>query len=107
MTPLGSGWIMGAHRWPLAVLALTGLLQGCLTSPKQTVLNLDTTDRKWTSKTCVEARQEAAQYKDHTAARLALGVGGNLIVPFAGTGAVSTAPSGAAHAAAPRAQHQP
>src|SRR5207249_3722178 len=62
-------------------------LQGCATTPKQTVLNLDTTDRKWASRRCVEARKEAARYNDHTRTKLALGVGGNLVVPFAGTGA--------------------
>jgi hypothetical protein len=58
---------------------------GCVTTPKQTVLNLDTTDRKWTSRKCVAARKEAAEYNDHANARMGVAVAGNLVVPFAGT----------------------
>lgn len=78
---------MAALRLIVIALALAGSLQACASSPKQTVLNLDTTDRKWTSKRCVAARQEAARYNDHTRAKIALGMGGNMVVPFAGTGA--------------------
>ncbi len=63
------------------------LASGCATSPKRTVLNLDTTDPKWTSRRCVAARKEAFEYNEHVRAKLVLGTAGNLVVPFAGTGA--------------------
>lgn len=68
-----------------AVAALAVTLCGCVTSPKQTVLNLDTTDRKWTSRSCVAARKQVARYDDQAAARGVVGVVGNLIAPLAGT----------------------
>ncbi len=78
---------MAVFRLAVVGMLLASCLAGCATTPKQTVLSLDTTDRKWSSRRCVEARKEAADYKDYTRAKLALGVGGNLLVPFAGTGA--------------------
>ena len=73
----------------LTAAALVAPLAGCVTSPKQTVLNLDTTDRKWSSRKCIQARKEAAQFNEHTRQRLAVGIGGNLLVPFAGAGAAT------------------
>jgi hypothetical protein len=64
--------------------ALVGL-SGCVSSPKQTVLNLDTTDPRWTSRACVVARKAVARYDDHPVARGVLGTLGNLAVPFAGS----------------------
>lgn len=58
---------------------------GCVTNPKKTVLNLDTTDPKWVSKKCVAARKAVYEYDDHGNTRMVLGVAGNLVVPFAGT----------------------
>ena len=60
-------------------------LGACVSSPKETVLNLDTTDPKWTSRKCVAARKDVARYNDGAAARGVLGVAGNLVAPFAGT----------------------
>jgi hypothetical protein len=73
-------------RRNLALLCLAGLaLSGCVSSPKETVLNLDTTDPRWTSKACVAARKEAARYNDHSVSRGVVGAVGNFAAPFAGT----------------------
>jgi hypothetical protein len=61
------------------------LLSGCATSPKQTVLDLDTTDRKWTSSRCVAARKAVARYDERRVTRKVVGVVGNMVAPFAGT----------------------
>jgi hypothetical protein len=67
-----------------AVMAMTA--GGCASNnPKKTVLNLDTTDPKWTSRKCVQARRAVYEYDDHGNMRLAVGIAGNLVVPFAGT----------------------
>ena len=62
-------------------------LGGCVSSPKQTVLNLDTTDRKWTSSKCVAARKAVARYDDQETTRGVVGLVGNIVAPFAGTAA--------------------
>ncbi|HSV02616.1 MAG TPA: hypothetical protein VLI41_05365 [Phenylobacterium sp.] len=63
-------------------------LGGCVSSPKQTVLSLDTTDPRWTSHRCVAARKEVARYNDHELARTAVGLGvGVAATPLAGAGA--------------------
>ena len=69
----------------MALLALASA--GCATNPKQTVMNLDTTDRKWASRRCIAARREVFRFNDHYRMKVLVGVAGNLIVPFAGTGA--------------------
>jgi hypothetical protein len=71
------------------VLALIALISaaGCATDPKQTVMNLDTTDRKWTSRECVSARKAVYEFNDHHNLGTAVSAVGNLLVPFAGTGA--------------------
>ncbi len=69
------------------VLGLSLVASACATSPKRTVLDLDTTDPKWTSRRCVEARREVARWNDHFTQKLVLGTAGNLVFPFAGTGA--------------------
>lgn len=70
----------------LLVLVGAGLvLGGCVTSPKETVLALDTTDRKWTSKRCIAARKEAARFDENKDGHTVIKMVGNLIVPFAGT----------------------
>ena len=75
-------------KFKAALLLGMGLLaSGCVTSPKKTVLDLDTTDPRWTSRRCVEARRQAYEFNEHTRAKLVLGTAGNLVVPFAGTGA--------------------
>jgi hypothetical protein len=71
-----------------ALLILAGaalVLGGCVTSPRETVLALDTTDRKWTSKRCVAARKEVARFDENKEGHAVIKVVGNLIVPFAGT----------------------
>lgn len=60
-------------------------LSACATSPKETVLSLDTTDRKWTSKRCVAARKEVAKFDENKEGHVVIKVVGNLLVPFAGT----------------------
>lgn len=70
------------------VLALAGvgvLSSGCVASPKETVLNLDTTDRKWTGARCVSARKAVARYDEQKLTRGVVGVVGNLIAPMVGT----------------------
>lgn len=68
------------------VLAGAALALGaCVTSPKETVLSLDTTDRKWTSKRCIAARNEAARFDEHKDGHAVIKIVGNLIVPFAGS----------------------
>ena len=72
-------------RQALVVGAAAMMLASCVSSPKETVLNLDTTDAKWTSKRCVAARKEVARYDDKAAARGVVGLLGNIAAPFAGT----------------------
>lgn len=70
----------------LFVLAgVTLVLGACATSPRETVLSLDSTDRKWSSKRCVAARKEAARFDEHKDGHAVIKVVGNLIVPFAGS----------------------
>jgi hypothetical protein len=75
------------RRNALLAGALAMALGACVSSPKETVLNLDTTDRKWTSKRCVAARKAAARYDDRARERGILGFVGNIAAPFAGTAA--------------------
>lgn len=70
-----------------AALALSVALAGCAASPKQTVLDLDTTDRKWTSRKCVAARKAVHQFDERRMTRGVVKVVGNMVAPFAGTGA--------------------
>ena len=60
------------------------LAAACQSNPKVTVLNLDTTDRKWTSRACVQHRKAAADYNDGERARAVVGFA-DYAVPFAGT----------------------
>ena len=64
------------------------LASACQTNPKQTVLNLDTTDRKWNSQRCVAARKAVYRYNDGERMRAAAGLA-NYVTPYVGT-AVST-----------------
>lgn len=70
----------------LALVALAGAA-GCATNPKQTVMHLDTTDPKWTSNQCVAARKAVYDFNDHHNLGTVVSVIGNIVVPFAGTGA--------------------
>lgn len=66
-------------------------LAACQTTPKQTVLDLDTTDSKWLSAECVAARKAAHDYNDKPLVRAAAGVAGTVAAgPIAGA-AASTA----------------
>lgn len=69
----------------VGALALLATTSGCVTNPKKTVLNLDTTDPKWTSRKCVAARKAVYEYNDHSTTRAVVGIAGNLVAPFAGT----------------------
>lgn len=90
----------------LAVICVLGVLtSACVNSPKQTVLDLDTTDPRWTSKPCVAARKAVARYDDQTVARGVVGVVGNLVAPFAGT-ATSLAMSAARDDTRAKLNHQ-
>ncbi len=70
-------------------VAVAGLLvAACETTPKQTVLDLDTTDSRWASRECVAARKAVAQYKDKGGVRTAAGVAGLAAgMPVAGAAA--------------------
>ena len=67
-----------------AVVGLLALVGACQTNPKLTVLNLDTTDPKWTSRQCVQHRKAVADYDDGERVRGVLGFA-DYAVPFAGT----------------------
>jgi len=68
---------------PIVLACLT--LAACQSNPKQTVLNLDTTDPRWTSSECVAARKDAADYNDREGVRTASAVAGLVAgVPAAG-----------------------
>ena len=60
------------------------LAAACQSNPKQTVLNLDTTDRKWNSRACVQHRKAVADYNDGERARAVVGFA-DYAVPFVGT----------------------
>jgi hypothetical protein len=66
------------------LLGCAMLMAGCQTNPKQTVLELDTTDKRWTSRQCVLARKAAADYDDGQRARGVVGLA-DYVAPFAGT----------------------
>lgn len=57
-----------------AAFALT--LSACQTAPRETVLNLDTTDPRWTSPDCVAARKAVHGYNDKGLMRSAAGIAG-------------------------------
>ncbi len=66
------------------LIAVLVLAAGCQSNPKQTVLNLDTTDRKWASRDCVRHRKAAADYNDGERTRALVGFA-DYAVPFVGT----------------------
>ena len=68
------------------VIALALLAAACQANPKETVLNLDTTDRKWNSRACIQHRKAAADYNDGTKTRSVLGLA-NFAAPYVGTAA--------------------
>ena len=70
------------------MLAVAATLGACQTNPKQTVLNLDTTDRAWLSRDCVRARKAVYAYNDGERLRAGAGLA-NYVAPYVGT-AVST-----------------
>ncbi len=66
------------------MVAVLLLAAGCQSNPKQTVLNLDTTDRRWSSRDCIRHRKAAADYNDGERTRALVGFA-DYAVPFAGT----------------------
>jgi hypothetical protein len=72
---------------PAAAVALL-LLAACQSNPKAVVLNLDTTDPKWTSRKCIAHRKAAADYNDGERARAVVGLA-DFAAPFVGTAASS------------------
>lgn len=69
------------------LLCLLMTLAGCAEHPRETILQIDPDSRRYRSRACRDARAEALRYEDHVLARTAVGVAGNLLVPFAGTAA--------------------
>ena len=69
------------------VLAAAAMLAACATSPRTALAELDRKDPAYRSGKCVAARKAAARFAEHKEGRAAIGVVGNLIVPFAGTAA--------------------
>jgi hypothetical protein len=65
-------------------MGLLVLLAACQANPKQTVLNLDTTDPRWSSKACVQHRKAVADYNDGERTRNVVGFA-DYAVPFVGT----------------------
>jgi hypothetical protein len=87
LSALGAELLEASMRAILVLSCLALTLGACATpsSPKETVLGLDTTDRKWTSKRCVAARKEAARFDEHKDGHAVIKIVGNLVVPFAGS----------------------
>lgn len=75
-------------RGVVLLIATAVLAAGCQTNPKRTVLNLDTTDRRWSSKACVAARKAVYEYNDGEVTRGAVGMANN-VTPFVGTAAAA------------------
>ena len=67
-----------------ALIAVLLLAAACQSNPKQTVLNLDTTDPKWVSRKCVAHRKAAADYNDGERLRGVVGLA-DYAAPLAGT----------------------
>ena len=76
-------------RAPLPGLALCLILAGCVTpeAPKKTLAGLDVQDPLYATAGCEQARAAAGDYKEHPILRTAMGIGGNVVAPFAGTAA--------------------
>lgn len=79
----------------LAIAASALSLAACQTAPKQTVLDLDTTDPLWPTENCVAARKAAHQYNDKPLVRAAAGVAGTAAAgPIAGAAATTALSAG-------------
>lgn len=80
---------MKREGFVLGAMALAALLAGagCATNPKTTVANLDSTDRRWNTHQCIAARKAIYEFNDHHNLHTAMGVAGNLVIPFAGAAA--------------------
>ncbi|MFT4253048.1 MAG: hypothetical protein QM608_11235 [Caulobacter sp.] len=65
------------------------VLSACASNPapRDTVARLDPSQPRYDSAQCRRARAEAEQYNDHRIVRAVVGVGGNVVVPFAGAAA--------------------
>jgi hypothetical protein len=73
---------------PAALLGVMLLAAACQSNPKQTVLNLDTTDPKWMSRKCIAHRKAAADYNDGERTRAVVGLA-DYAAPLVGTAASS------------------
>ena len=82
-----AGELMKRAAMTVGMLVVLASAAGCVTNPKKTVLNLDTTDPKWISRECVAVRKQIARYHDGDTARAIVGFAGNYAAPYAGTGA--------------------
>jgi len=69
------------------LLCLLMALAACAEHPRETVLQIDPDSRRYRTRACREARAAALEYNDMALARTAVGVAGNLLVPFVGTAA--------------------
>lgn len=76
-------------RPPIPSLALLLVLSACASNPapKDTIAKLDKRQPAYDSPECQRARAEAEQYNEHRIVRAVVGVGGNVVVPFAGAAA--------------------
>ncbi|AYV49187.1 hypothetical protein CFHF_12750 [Caulobacter flavus] len=65
------------------------VLSACAThpAPRDTVAKLDASNPRYESAKCRKARAEAEQYNEHRIVRAVVGVGGNVVMPFAGAAA--------------------
>ena len=74
-------------RRALFVVGAGLVVCGCVSSPKETVLNLDSTDPRWRSEACVKARRDVFAYDDQKTSRQVVRTAGNLAFPGAGAAA--------------------
>ncbi len=84
---------------PIMIGAILALSSTCLVAapmaqagepPVKTVAKLDAKDPKYDTQACKAAREKAIDYEEPGLMKKVIGVGGNALVPFAGT-AASTA----------------
>ena len=78
------------RRAPI-LLCLLAAVAACAEHPREAVLQIDPDGRQYRTRACREARAESLRYDDMPLTRTAVGVAGNLLIPFAGTVAASAA----------------
>ena len=72
-----------------AVVLAIPILQGCATSPRDTVASLNRRAPEYRSRDCRAARAEAAKFDEQRNGRMVTALAANLVVPFAGTAAAA------------------